>query len=463
MTQDQTAYFVGIKGVALSALAEVLHDTGWQIKGSDVAEDFITKPIIDRLGVQVEDFSEEIPGDTTLVVYTGAHSGSTHPQVVSAQGRGIRCLTHAEALAEWFNQKEGIAVCGVGGKSTISAMIAWILEQAGWNPSFAVGVGDIIGLHRAGKWGSGHHFVAEADEYATDPGAVKNGLPLIPRFHYLKPALTVITHIVYDHPDVYSDFEQTKTVFTHWIETTGAKLVTHESNRGIITEKLPQASVLYYGEGDQVDATIRDIQVVPGQSTAQLIYAGQTHTLRLSIPGGYNLQNAAGAFLACMQLGVRPDAALSALSNFQSTSRRFEFKGISPEGAQLYDDYAHHPMELRAVLQAAKEWAGDKQLIVAFQPHTFSRTKALWDEFVTELQQVPNLYLLKIFASAREATDPSVTTEGLAAAIGNHTTTVQTVEELAEVIAPKLHENVVFLTLGAGNIYQVHDILQTSS
>lgn len=336
MTPQPTVYFVGIKGVALSALAEVLHDNGWQIKGSDVAEDFITKPIIDRLAVQVEDFSAEIPGDTNLVVYTGAHSGSTHPQVVSAQGRGIRCLTHAEALAEWFNQKEGVAVCGVGGKSTISAMIAWVLEQAGWNPSFAVGVGDIIGLHRAGKWGSGHHFVAEADEYATDPGSVKNGLPLIPRFLYLTPKLTVITHIVYDHPDVYRDFEQTKTVFTNWIATTGATLITHESNRGIIADKLPQASVLYYGEGEQVDVQILDPHVVPGQSTAKLLYAGQTHTLRLGIPGAYNLQNAAGAFLACVQLGVPADTVLSALSTFQSTSRRFEFKGITPEGAQLY-------------------------------------------------------------------------------------------------------------------------------
>lgn len=461
MTKQPTVYFVGIKGVALASMAEVLHDAGWQIAGSDVAEDFITKPIIDRLGVSVQDFSGEIPGDTDLVIYTGAHNGSAHPQVTSAQGRGVRCLTHAEALGEWFNQKLGIAVCGVGGKSTVSAMIAWVLEQAGWNPSFAVGVGDIIGLNRAGRWNSGHHFVAEADEYATDPGAVKNGLPLIPRFHYLTPKLTVITHIVYDHPDVYTDFKQTQDVFTHWIESTGSKLVTHESNRTIIAEKLPNASVLYYGEGEQVDAAITNIAVQPGESTAKLHYQEQSYQLRLTIPGAYNLQNAAGAFLACVQLGVPITQVLAGLASFQSTSRRFEYKG-SVNGASLYDDYAHHPLELRAVLQAAKAWVGEKQLIVAFQPHTFSRTKALWNEFVEALKEAPNLHLLKIFASAREASDPSINIEGLTQAIGTGVITVQTIEELAQVSKPKLNNTTVFLTLGAGDIYQVHDILKAS-
>lgn len=458
MTQ-QSVYFVGIKGVALAALAEVLHDAGWSISGSDVEEDFVTKPIVDRLGVRVDSFEVEIPGNTNLVIYTGAHNGSAHPQVVSAQGRGIRCVTHAEALAEWFNQKEGIAVCGVGGKSTISAMIAWILEQSKWDPSFAVGVGDIIGLNRAGKWGGGHHFVAEADEYATDPGAVKNGLPLIPRFHYLTPKITVITHIVYDHPDVYANFEQTKDIFTHWIESTGSKLVTHESNRAIITEKLPSASVSYYGEGNLVDVSINSVKVKPGESTAQLTYQGIHHQLRLGIPGAYNLQNAAGAFLACLQLGMKPEEILSALASFQSTSRRFEYKGKA-NGAQLYDDYAHHPMELRAVLQAAKEWAGEKELIVAFQPHTFSRTKTLWHEFVEELKQAPNLHLLKIFPSAREAFDSETTSEGLAQSVGNTIPVAQNIKELAQAIKPKLNDKTIFLTLGAGDIYQVHAILK---
>ncbi len=320
MNKPKTVYFVGIKGVALSSLAEVLHDAGWQIHGSDVADDFITQPILNRLHVLVEDFSAEIPIDTDLVIYTGAHNGAAHPQVVSAQGRGIRCLTHAEALAEWFNQKEGVAVCGVGGKSTISAMIAWVLEDSGWNPSFAVGVGNIIGLNRAGKWGSGHHFIAEADEYATDPGAVKNGLPLIPRFHYLTPKLTVLTHIAFDHPDVYKDFTQTKEVFTHWIDSTGAALVAHESNASVISEKLPKVSVRYYGQSEQTDARISNTQLGPGNSAATLSYLGVSYKLLLSIPGAYNLENAAGTFLACAQLGLQPEQILSSLFKFQSTS-----------------------------------------------------------------------------------------------------------------------------------------------
>ncbi len=461
MSKPKTVYFVGIKGVALSSLAEVLYDAGWQVRGSDVDDDFITQPILNRLQVRVDDFSAEIPFETDLVIYTGAHNGSAHPQVVSAQARSIRCLTHAEALAEWFNQKEGIAVCGVGGKSTISAMIAWVLDDCGWNPSFAVGVGKIIGLDRAGKWGSGHHFIAEADEYATDPAAVKNGLPLIPRFHYLTPKLTVVTHIAFDHPDVYKDFAQTKEVFAHWIESTGAALVAHESNASIISEKIPKVSVRYYGQGDHTDAQIFNIQLHPGKSTATLAYSGNTYELLLSIPGAYNLENATGTFLACAQLGLEPKQILASLAKFQSTSRRFEYKG-EVNGCALYDDYAHHPLELKAVLQAAKEWAGEKQLIVAFQPHTFSRTKALWAEFVEELKNAPNLHLLSIFASAREATDQSVTVEELAEAIGNDTVVARTVEDLAQIIRSKIDDNTIFLSLGAGDIYKVHDILRNA-
>lgn len=465
-TRSNQVYFVGIKGVALAALAELMHDASWKISGSDVAEDFVTAPILQRLGVHVDGFDARIPGNTNLVVYTAAHNASAHPQVVMAKNMGIRCLSHAEALAEWSNQKSSIAVCGVGGKSSISAMIAWVLEKANHSPSFAIGVGGIKILDRAGRWHpTGTHCVVEADEYATDPTAVKAGADLIPRFHYLKPQVIVATAITYDHPDVYKNADHTWQTYCDWMsaQPKSTLLISHDSNRQELTKRLPDKPIFYYGQQEQSDVRLHDIQLRTGKSFARLSYHGQEFDLELQLPGKYNLENACAAFSACLTCNLEPQQILSALSSFASTVRRFEYKGTC-RGAKLFDDYAHHPRELSAILEAVPAFVGDKKVVVAFQPHTFSRTKALWNDFIQVLSTVPNLILLDIFASARESSDNTIDINMLQNAILNanpqaRLTTVASVASLAELVAPQLSADVVFLTIGAGNIYHVHDLL----
>ena len=464
MHKAQTHYLVGIKGVAMTALAQVLSDAGHRVLGSDVQETFVTDPMLQRLGITIDDFSSVLPPEVDLVIYTAAHQASLHPQVQAAAARGIPTLSHAQALAEWFNQKKGIAVCGVGGKSTISAMISWILEQAQQHPSYAVGVGDIIGLGKTGKWDEeGSLFVAEADEYVTDPIAVQNGAELIPRFQYLKPRITVASTISFDHPDVYKDEAHTRNVFTHWFKNLPADgiLISSDENRSWLEQQQLAANIIWYGSAVSSDFRLKETPtVIERTSTAQIEAHSQPYGLSLKVPGTYNMHNALAALSAVEQVGISVAESIRHLATFSSTKRRFEYVGRF-NGVECYDDYAHHPREIAVVLEAARQWFGSARIVVAFQPHTFSRTKALFDEFVSVLGTAPELVLLDIFASAREVVDPSISSdrlnEALTRAHPEHAVqNLHTIAELAAYCQKNLRPGDVLLTLGAGDIYKVY-------
>ena len=201
-------FLVGIKGVAMTAIAQILIDAKKRVSGSDVEENFVTQDILKKLNIDIlNGFETEIPKDTDYVIYTAAHNGPFNPQVIAAKKKNIPALSQAEVLAKFFNLKKGIAVCGVEGKSTVSAMIAWILEITGRNPSFSIGVGNIPGLNKTAKWDQDSDlFVSEADEYVIDPSCIERHEKIIPRFSFLKPFTTVCTNLKFDHPDVYKDF-----------------------------------------------------------------------------------------------------------------------------------------------------------------------------------------------------------------------------------------------------------------
>jgi UDP-N-acetylmuramate--alanine ligase len=420
--------------------------------------------MLQRLGINIDDFATVLPPEVDHVVYTAAHQAGLHPQVQAAVARGIPTLSHAQALAEWFNQKKGIAVCGVGGKSTISAMISWILEQAQQHPSYAVGVGDIIGLGRTGKWDEeGSLFVAEADEYVTDPIAVQNGAELIPRFQYLKPRITVTSTISFDHPDVYKDEAHTRNVFTHWFKNLPADgiLIPSDENRAWLEQQQLAANIIWYGSAATSDFRLKETpSVTEYTSTAHIEAHSQSYSLSLKVPGTYNMLNALAAISAVEQVGIPVTESIRHLATFSSTKRRFEYVGRFNR-AECYDDYAHHPREIAVVLEAARQWFGSARIVVAFQPHTFSRTKALFDEFVSVLGSTPELVLLDIFASAREVIDPTISSDRLCDALTSirpeqSVRNLHTVTELASYCRKNLKSGDVLLTLGAGDIYKVY-------
>jgi UDP-N-acetylmuramate--alanine ligase len=352
---------VGIKGVAMTALAQCLLDVGKTVRGSDVAETFVTQPILDQRHILIDvGFTTQLPETTECVIYTAAHQAQENSQVVEARTRGLPLYSHAEALGQLFNAKKGIAVCGVGGKSTISAMIAWILEHTQQHPSYAVGVGAILDMPNTGHWSEqGEYFVAEADEYVTDPTAPRKRLPITPRFSYLKPHITVCTHLLYDHPDVYHDFAHTQKVFGQFFSQTqpGGAVITLQADKQHIQPIVPP-HVQHIGVGDGGACWIdsRSLRIHDGHATAEIVVSGGTrHTLSLQLPGRYNLENALMAVTAAVQAGVTWENACAALATFRSTKRRFEHLGTSKEGVILYDDYAHHPRELSAVIAALEK------------------------------------------------------------------------------------------------------------
>ncbi|MFZ5376636.1 MAG: UDP-N-acetylmuramate--L-alanine ligase [Patescibacteria group bacterium] len=462
-------YLVGIKGVAMTSTAQLLLDAGKGVRGSDVAEDFVTKDLLADTGIIVDvGFESELPTGTDCLIYTSAHGGPNNPQVLQAQALGIPCLSQAEALSIFFNQKKGVAVCGVGGKSTVSAMIAWILEKTRQNPSYSVGVGRIPGLARTGKWNeASEYFIAEADEYVTNPQVGLSGQPITPRFSFLKPYLTVCTNLKFDHPDVYRDFEHTKDVFTEFFRSTknGGQLIINGDNPDLrqIAQKLAEKGLPHnsYGESENCHYVLRDYQSTNGRTYGKIFKDNQlVGEISLQIPGKFNLLNALAAVVCSIKLGTSINQSTEALKTFNSTMRRFEFVGEN-NGVLFYDDYAHHPHEVASSIQALNEWYPDAKKVIAFQSHTYSRTKKLFDDFMGAFKNAQNIAMIEIFASAREGLDPTVSSDLLCQAIKNkwpekNVENLRSLENLAGFFA-NLEPGSVVLTVGAGDIYLVYE------
>jgi len=472
----QHPYFVGIKGVAQTALAACLIAAGKVVRGCDVAEEFVTQPQLVRLGITIDDgFSHSLPKNTDCVIFTSAHGAHTNPLVVAAQNTGIFCLSHAQALSELFNATQGIAVCGVGGKSTTSAMLAWISQSLNLNWSYAVGVGEIIGLETTGAWdATSAYFIAEADEYVIDPMAPEKGEEIIPRFSYLHPQITLCTNLQFDHPDVYTNFDHTKQVFLDFflqIKKNGTLIINADDvNLVTLAQKIvlqrPDITILSYGVAADASLQLKSTQAHLGSTQGLFLFEGKEIALSLPIPGEYNLFNAAGAFLAAHACGIDSAQIAASLAHFHSTQRRIEYRGQF-NAADFYDDYAHHPHEITQLLKALRSWYPQHRLVIAFQPHTFSRTKALLADFAESLAAADQVELLKIFSSAREKYDPTVSIEVLAAAVKVHApekriTCHQTIHELALSLERQARPNTCIVTVGAGDIYQVYQELNVS-
>lgn len=463
----QHFHLVGVKGVAMTALAQLLVDAGKSVTGTDVTQDFVTKKILAKLEIEISnDFNGVLPEGTEVVIYTAAHGGPTNPMVSKAREADLQVISHAEALGQFFNRKDGIAVCGVGGKSTTSAMISYIFEKV--KPqSFAVGVGDIGGLNKTGQWlPDGQYFVAEADEYVIDPSAPSRGEEIVPRFSFLAPLITVCTNLGYDHPDVYRDFDHTKAVYRQFfnqVKTDGSLVINADDQDLMDLANQIDHDKITFGKAETADLRLADYAVAEGQTSSQLVFENKKYELKLIVPGEYNVMNAMAALLATYQAGISIEQGLSALADFSSTRRRFEYLG-EKNGVKYYDDYAHHPEEISAVIKALNEWTPNSKKVIAFQSHTFSRTKELFDEFAASFSEADKVVMIDIFPSAREKFDASVTSDLLCTKINQLfpqllAENLKTLEKLAEYFRT-LPAGTVVLTVGAGDIYEVHDLVQ---
>lgn len=457
-------HFTGIKGVAMTALAIIAKQKGKSVSGSDIQEVFPTDETLAKENIAINHGfkPENIPVDTDLLIYTGAHQGRNNPEVKFAIAKGIPILPQGRALGLFMAGKRQISVAGSHGKTTTSALVATILESAGYKPSFAVGCGAISHLKTNGRWGSGEYFIAEADEYVTDPVADPT-----PRFLWQKPEILIITNIDFDHPDVYKDLQAVQAAFV--------KLIQKMSDHGVVILNaddepsrmlLPHIThnVVTFGTHPDCTYRITNIDSQTEETRFMLENKSGSQTYILTTPGRHNVFNAAAAIIAATHINMSSVQIQKGLSDFVGTKRRFELIA-QKNGKLLFDDYAHHPHEISATLQALKQRYPKKRLVIVFQPHTYSRTQALFAEFAVCFKQADEVIITDIYASAREAKQGMVTGELLAAEIRKNQSHVSYCPDRTSVLkymSTQTHDNDVIMTMGAGDIFTwLPDLAQT--
>lgn len=471
LLDKKNIYLVGIKGVGMTALAQLLTEAGVKVNGADVEQDFVTAATLHHLRLGIDTFDQAtIPGATQVVIYSGAHGGSNHPLVKQAKKNKIPTYSLAQAIGMISQTLQTIAVCGVGGKSTTSAMVAWILQSAGRDPSYAIGVGDVPNLgHPAHLNKESSLFVVEADEYVADP--VKDPTP---RFLYLRPKHLICTSLIYDHPDVYKNQTETKEAFSRffsYLEEDSYLVVNGDdvSLRNLAELKtVTKAQVVLVGEKAVNDIHVTVEPDVDGGSSEVTLSGelindklGQDFTFRLPIPGFHNAFNAAYAVSLALLLEAKPKKVKGAMSQWRSVQRRFEYKGETTNGVKIFDDYAHHPREIAAIAQTIHRWYPRRSVVVAFEPHTYSRTQVLLDEFVKALSDIPGeIILLPIFSSAREDKSQfDVSSQDVVNAlrsVGHNASYLSSYNKLVQYVK-KLPAGTLVFTLGAGDIYHAFD------
>jgi len=301
----------------------------------------------------------------------------------------------------------------------------------------------------------------------TDPSASSKGVEITPRFIYLRPFITVCTNLEFDHPDVYRDFEHTKSVyktFFNSINQEGALVINGDDDNLVEVAEDVSIKKLTFGKKEDSDLRLVEYHAIEGEVGAKLLYQSQDYLLRLTVPGLYNVYNAMAAILACLEAGIEIKDSLSALESFNSTMRRFEFIGEKNQ-VKYYDDYAHHPHEVSKVIKALSEWYPNNRKVIAFQSHTYSRTKQLFGDFIKSFDGADKLVMIDIFSSAREPFDDSVSSDSLCQEVNKIKPSLKaqnlgSIHNLANYFNSQLEPGDIVLTIGAGDIYQVHDLVE---
>ncbi len=449
-------HFVGIKGVAMTALAILAKERGFAVSGSDVADLFPTDETILKAGIVVrtgfspENIEKEQPD---LVIYTGAHNGKENAEVQFALQKGIQVLPHGKALGLFMAGKRQISVAGSHGKTTTAAMITTILAAAGKDPSYAIGCGEIFGLGPPGHAGNGEFFVAEADEYATDPTS-----DLMPRFLWQHPEIMVVTNIDFDHPDVYGTLADVQNAFLKFQSNLVGKKITVVNADDLPSSILAQSTnpIISFGRVPKGNVEISSIHFETGETRFTLIKKRLKRIdCVLHVPGSHNVTNAAAAATCCFALGIDFETIRDGLARFAGTKRRFEYMG-KKLGMEFIDDYAHHPAEINATIAAARVWFPKRRLITIFQPHTYSRTKALLADFAKAFLGTDIAVITDIYASAREHDHLNLTPDALFAETKkyhDHAVWAQSKDAVKRFLLDNGKEGDVVIFMGAGDIF----------
>ncbi|MGA2887625.1 MAG: UDP-N-acetylmuramate--L-alanine ligase [Terracidiphilus sp.] len=447
---SQHAHFIGIGGIGMSGIAEILLNLGMKVSGSDLRRG----PVTDRLaqmGATIYEGHDAANVAGATVVVTSSAVSATNPEVVEARTRKIPVIQRAEMLAELMRLKYGIAIAGMHGKTTTTSMVASVLAAGGLDPTVVVG-GRVDALGSNAKLGSSQYLVAEADE--SDRSFLK-----------LSPILAVVTNLDREHMDCYHDMADVEQAFLTFIDKLpfyGA--VTACIDNPLLAAILPRAHrrVFTYGVAAEADYRLEFVEArkdifAAGKGTFARFHvitaAEPLGPFELNVPGHHNVLNATAAVAIAHQLGVTAKKIAEGLSHFRGVDRRFQHRGQA-RGVTVVDDYGHHPTEIRATLAAARE-CGYQKVHVVFQPHRFSRTKDLLDEFSMAFVDADTVVVLPIYAASEEPI-PGVTAQLLVTKIeGSQVQFVLDFSAAVDSVAARAKKGDLILTLGAGSVSQL--------
>jgi len=439
----QRIHMVGIGGIGMSGIAEVLLTLGYSVSGSDIKLSTITERLQD-LGATIFEGhkAENVEGAHVVVISSAVKSDN--PEVTEAHKRKIPVIPRAEMLAELMRLKYGIAVAGAHGKTTTTSMVASILAAAHLDPTFVVG-GRVNQAGTTARVGRGEYFVVEADESDRS-------------FLMFAPVVAAVTTIDREHLDQYSSLEDIQAAFLQFVNRVpfygAAILCVDEPNVQAIIPNVKRP-IITYGTSSQADLVISDIRLQGLSSEFRLTYKGDDLGLFLlpHPPGIHNVRNAAAAAAVALYLNVASDLIREGLAKFAGVGRRFDIKG-SINNITVVDDYGHHPAEIRATLEAARGCKFNRQLVL-FQPHRYTRTQHLWDEFSRSFNQADLLVLIDIYA-ASEAPIVGISSEALANSIreAGHKNVYyyRSMQAAIEFILREAKPGDAILTIGAGNV-----------
>ena len=442
-TTSQHVHFIGIGGIGMSGIAEILLSLGMKVSGSDLRRG----PVTDRLaglGATIYEGHEASHVGAATVVVTSSAVSPLNPEVLEAQMRKIPVIQRAEMLAELMRLKYGIAIAGMHGKTTTTSMVASVLTSGGLDPTVIVG-GRVDALGSNARLGTTQYLVAEADE--SDRSFLK-----------LSPILAVVTNLDREHMDCYRDMADVERAFLDFMDKVpfyGA--VTACVDNPLLKGILPRARrrVFTYGIAEEADYRIEFMAAGSGRFARFMVHAAgrPMGPFELHVPGRHNVLNATAAVAIAHQLAVPAVEIAEGLNRFRGVDRRFQLRGVA-RGITVVDDYGHHPTEIRATLAAARE-CGFGRIHVVFQPHRYTRTLDLLDEFATAFGDADTVAVLPIYAASEEPI-PGVTAEALAARITG--TRTEFVADFAAAIAAVLssaRQGELILTLGAGSVSQL--------
>lgn len=449
--QFRIIHFVGIGGIGMSGIAEVLHNLGYDVTGSDIRESETTRRLREiGIKVMIGHKPENIVGAHVVVISSAV--SPENPEVVEARKRAIPVIPRAEMLAELGRLKYGILVAGAHGKTTTTSLIATVLGHAGIDPTVVIG-GKLRATGSNARLGQGDFIVAEADE--SDGSFLK-----------LSPTIAVVTNIDREHMDFFRDMDNLKEAFLSFVNKVpfyGLSILCLENRH--IRDILPRIHrrFLTYGFSEEADVRAINIRKGPLSITFDVIYRGDNiGSFYVPIPGSHNVLNCLAAISVAKELHIEPETIREALEGFKGIQRRFEFKGEA-RNIKIFDDYGHHPEEIRNTLRAARDSFRDAKIIVIFQPHRYTRTRDLLQEFSLSFSEADILYVLDIYAAGENQIE-GVNSAHLVEKINKEMQRVfahyrPDKEKLLSELVKSLRQGDIVLTLGAGDVWKIGEEL----